>query len=78
MRRLATLLLLVSILPAQDKPPNGPQRPDPGWHAIAARKVHVSPTETLEDFFVTHRQVCKLPGDWEHWLEGYRKAGLVL
>lgn len=31
---------------------------------------------TLEDFFDTHRQVCKIPGDWEHWLEGYRKAGV--
>jgi len=33
---------------------------------------------TLKDAFDTHRQVCKLPGDWERWLEGYRKAGLKI
>jgi len=55
MRRLATLLLLTPFLFAQEKPPNGPQRPDPGWHAIVAKKIHVSPTETLEDFKIIIR-----------------------
>jgi len=48
MRRLWTLLLATPFLLAQDAPPNGPRRPDPGWHAIVANRIHISPTETLK------------------------------
>jgi len=52
MRRILTLLLIASLLPAQDAPPNGPKRVDPGWHAIVANTIHVSPTEALKGTIV--------------------------
>jgi len=48
MRRIVTILFLASFLFAQDAPPNGPRRPDPGWHALVAKTIHISPTETLK------------------------------
>ncbi len=46
MQRLVTTLLLSPLLFAQEAPPNGPQRPDPGWHALVAKTIHVKPGET--------------------------------
>ena len=55
MRRTLTTLLLAPLLLAQEAPPNGPQRPDPGWHAIVAKTIHIRPGETVTG----HRIVIK-------------------
>jgi imidazolonepropionase-like amidohydrolase len=45
---LLALPLFAALLFAQDAPPNGPRKVDPGWHALVAKKIHIRPGETLE------------------------------
>jgi len=49
MIRTLVLALFATTALAQEAPPNGPRRIDPGWHALVGATVHVRPGQTVTD-----------------------------
>ena len=47
MIRTLCIVVLAGAALAQEAPPNGPRRIDPGWHALTGVTAHVRPGETL-------------------------------
>ena len=52
-------------------------RMDEAYAAAQTFKESCPPEASFSTYAEAHARICKRPEDAEHWLEGYRKAGLM-